>query len=777
MRTRSIVWNLTVSLLVAIGMLESTYVLAQEAASSIVSQEKLRQAIQAALGPLEYSARASSERKQCFTCHHGALPAIALLDAGKQSFQVGPNAIAHQVQHAKAHLERGKETYRKKEGQGGKALTAGYALWLLAEANEPPSEITELVASYLLTEDATLGRWHHISGRPPMSDSDFSTTYFALVSLQKYGKLSEKEQIQQRMDRVRQWIDATTPHDTEDRVFRLMLLHALDYPSDILQSAANDLLNLQQNDGGWAQTQSMTSDVYATSTVLFALLRYGNLDAKETPKVQRGIHYLVHNQLQDGTWHVVTRAKGFQPYYESGFPHGKDQFLSIGASSWAVMALAEFLSTGKTESTNEANQVQSFRHSHPIPVQGDRDHGTAKIDELCFEFLQRHQLPGMAIALTKDNRLSVARGYGYADLESRTVVSPDSLFRIASISKPITAMAVLKLIEEKKLELDQPISQILTWDPLPNTSSQHVDPRWDQVTVRQLLQHRGGWDRHASFDPMFQARRFSKEQGFALPLRAEDFVAAMRHHKLDFDPGSKYAYSNFGYNLLGRVIEARSGMSYEAYVRDRLLHPLGLTRMQIGHTRKEERLPGEVSYYDPAQAKSIFPIDGNREAPVCYGGWSIESMDAHGGWLASATDLATLAVALDIPDHSKILSPEQIATMFEPPSSLPGDSKDARQDDPQKKSSRVFYSLGWNNRQLASGKINHWHVGSLPGTTTIVIKRHDGINMVALINSRFSRVEKGNQETVSADVDRLLHRLADSIETWPSGKQLLSQIP
>ncbi len=152
-------------------------------------------------------------------------------------------------------------------------------------------------------------------------------------------------------------------------------------------------------------------------------------------------------------------------------------------------------------------------------------------------------------------------------------------------------------------------------------------------------------------------------------------------------------------------------------------------------------------------------------------------MDAHGGWLASAIDLATLAVALDVPDQSKILSPEMVATMFERPSPLTVDSKEVREVDSQKRSSAVFYSLGWNNRQLPSGKMNHWHVGSLPGTTTIVIKRHDGINMVALINSRMSLVEKSTQETVSADVDRLLHRLADSIENWPNGKRLLSLNP
>ncbi len=188
----------------------------------------------------------------------------------------------------------------------------------------------------------------------------------------------------------------------------------------------------------------------------------------------------------------------------------------------------------------------------------------------------------------------MARGYGYADLETRTLVSPDSLFRIASISKPITAMAVMKLIEEKSwsstsqshrfsIGIRSPTLLRNTWildgvkSPFDNSCNTEA------VGIAKLL-----------LIPCF--KREDSPKSMASPYRfvADDFIAAMRHHKLDFDPGSKYAYSNFGYNLLGRVIEARSGMPYETYVRERLLLPLGLTRMQIGHTRKEDRLPEEV---------------------------------------------------------------------------------------------------------------------------------------------------------------------------------------
>src|SRR5262249_37347090 len=141
----------------------------------------------------------------------------------------------------------------------------------------------------------------------------------------------------------------------------------------------------------------------------------------------------------------------------------------------------------------------------------------------------------------------------------------------------------------------------------------------------------------------------------------------MLGHPLDADPGSRYAYSNFGYCVLGRVIEKISGQSYEAFVREKILAPLGITRMRIGATLDGHQAPGEVRYYTPnnATGTSVFP--GGEEVSGPYGAFFLEAMDAHGGWIASAIDLVRFASALNDPAHSPILRTETMALLHEPP--------------------------------------------------------------------------------------------------------------
>src|SRR5262249_38714238 len=157
----------------------------------------------------------------------------------------------------------------------------------------------------------------------------------------------------------------------------------------------------------------------------------------------------------------------------------------------------------------------------------------------------------------------------------REPVRPRSLFRIASVSKPITSAAVLQLVEQGKLGLDDRVVDLLdvrhNGDPIAP-----ADPRLKRVTIRHLLQHRGGWDRDKSFDPMFRSVRIAREFGTRPPAGPELIIASMWKRPLDFDPGARSCYSNFGYCVLGRVIEKVSGISYEAYVREHILAPLGI---------------------------------------------------------------------------------------------------------------------------------------------------------------------------------------------------------
>ena len=181
-------------------------------------------------------------------------------------------------------------------------------------------------------------------------------------------------------------------------------------------------------------------------------------------------------------------------------------------------------------------------------------------------------------------------------------MQPDSLFRIASISKPITAVATLQLIERGKLKLDDRVFKLLPHRAhLPNGGK--VDPRLNDITLAHLMRHQGGWDRGESIDPMFHSLEIAAALGKPAPASADDVIQFMKGWPLDFKPGSRYAYSNLGYCLLGRVIEQVSGKKYEAYIRGKFLKPLGITRMRVGRTLTTSL--GEVRYYPRGELSGI----------------------------------------------------------------------------------------------------------------------------------------------------------------------------
>jgi N-acyl-D-amino-acid deacylase len=250
--------------------------------------------------------------------------------------------------------------------------------------------------------------------------------------------------------------------------------------------------------------------------------------------------------------------------------------------------------------------------------------------------------------------------------------------------------------------------------------------------------------------------RFAEQLGVEPPAGPSAVIRAMVSQPLDFDPGERYSYSNFGYCLLGRVIETLSGQSYEAYVKQHVLAPLGITSMRIGATRLDGRAENEVRYYHPGTSESVFAEDLNETVPHPYGSWHLEAMDSHGGWIAAATDLAKFASAFDDPDACPILGRESIERMYARPPGKAGLDEDGNEKD-------RYYSLGWSNRRVGEGKFNRWHTGSLPGTATILIRRHDGKNFVALMNCRVSPTSSH----LGREIDRLLHQMANEVSEWP----------
>lgn len=300
---------------------------------------ELRAAVQTAIPLLEKGAAGSmAERAGCFTCHNQGLPILALTKARQHGFEIDADHFQRQVQFAADFLARNRDDYLKGHGQGGQVATAGYALWALDAGGWEPDGTTQAVAEYLLLYQQDADHWEMTSHRPPTESSHFTANYLAIRGLKRFAAGEQIERAERRIAQVRQWLAATSPTETEDRVFRLWALRAVETGQDAWQAARDDLLKTQREDGGWAQTAELESDAYATATALAVLHEAGELPASD-PVCQRGLRFLLSTQQGDGSWHVRSRSKPFQKYFESGFPHGPDQFISISATSWAVIAL------------------------------------------------------------------------------------------------------------------------------------------------------------------------------------------------------------------------------------------------------------------------------------------------------------------------------------------------------------------------------------------------------------------------------------------------------
>jgi N-acyl-D-amino-acid deacylase len=274
----------------------------------------------------------------------------------------------------------------------------------------------------------------------------------------------------------------------------------------------------------------------------------------------------------------------------------------------------------------------------------------AGFDQFMEETMRKYSIPGGQLAVAvKGGRFIHNRVYGFADIERKAAVRNDALFRIGSVSKTITQVAILTLVDQGRLRLtDRAVEVLRHLKPVPAPSS---DPRWHEVTVLHLLKHQAGFE---SIEAMFPpwSREAAKTAGVPEPPECETIIRYMMGRPLDYAPGAKTVYSNFGYCVLGRVVEAASGMSYEAYVRKALLRPVGIRDMRIGGSLLRERASREVRYYHQANqtdlpylTDSAFP--GLGQVPWAYGGYYLKATDAHGGWIASAQDIAKFGLAID----------------------------------------------------------------------------------------------------------------------------------
>jgi hypothetical protein len=299
---------------------------------------RIHDAVNRSLPLLQKSLAEYPRHTSCFSCHHQGVASYTLTVARSHGYSVDEKVLSAVSLHTEADLRAGLDSYRTGQGQPGGVTRAGYALFALETTGVKRDEITAAVSGFLLQRDNARGFWHAGSNRPPAESSDFTDTFLAIRALKNYGDTAKKEPVSERIERARLWLEQSVPKDTEDRVFRLWGLKEAGADSAILVQATKELLAEQHEDGGWAQLPRANSDAYATGTVLTALLLSGRISPGDAA-CERGVTFLLQCQNPDGSWHVVSRSKAVQPYFESGFPHGRDQFVSMAASGWATAAL------------------------------------------------------------------------------------------------------------------------------------------------------------------------------------------------------------------------------------------------------------------------------------------------------------------------------------------------------------------------------------------------------------------------------------------------------
>jgi len=216
----------------------------------------------------------------------------------------------------------------------------GWELFDAAMNHEPRTQVTDAMVRYIVASQTVDGSWNTSeSRRPPMNSGKFQTAALAILGLKNYAPETEKLRRDKAIARAVTWLEKAPPATNQDHAFRLLGLAWGDGSAKAIREEAESVAALQRANGGWSQLPAMASDAYATGEALFALGSTGTM-AVSDPVWRKGVEYLLSTQAADGSWHVKTRSIWLQPYLESGFPYGRDQFISTAGTAWATLALS-----------------------------------------------------------------------------------------------------------------------------------------------------------------------------------------------------------------------------------------------------------------------------------------------------------------------------------------------------------------------------------------------------------------------------------------------------
>jgi len=290
--------------------------------------------------------------------------------------------------------------------------------------------------------------------------------------------------------------------------------------------------------------------------------------------------------------------------------------------------------TGKQpDGSDEASEPET-----ELPIRGEAVPTLRAFDELLVEFVETRPMEAGALGIAKDGQLVFERGYGWGTPEQTVPVDPTAKFRIGSVSKSIALAAIRGIVDGDELGEDDPVLPLLGVEPPGSTLG---DDRWAEITVGQLAAHRGGFDsRQRGYDPMYAPVRIADALGLEEPPTKYDITRHMLAQPLQFDPGSRREYSNFGYALLGQVVETVTDTDYQRYLEREVFDPAGVERIEPGRTRPEDRPPGEIWYTTAENScPDAFELDPAPEHDCPDVGFVLEAFDAVGEHIASTSSL------------------------------------------------------------------------------------------------------------------------------------------
>lgn len=363
-------------------------------------------------------------------------------------------------------------------------------------------------------------------------------------------------------------------------------------------------------------------------------------------------------------------------------------------------------------------------------------------------YIEQNNFPGASFAWAKDGKIIHTITAGYADVEAKRAPFPETLFRIASTTKPITAVTIFKLLEDSNVDFNKALDRKVFGSQgyLPEYKN-ILDKRVYQITLRDLLQHTAGWNSGLGYDPQYDLYNIAVKMKVKAPAGPEDVIRYMlRYKKLDVAPGKEYHYSNLGYNVLARIIEKMSGEKYEKYVQKKILFPLGITDMVIAGNTLADRKENEARYYDDPRHEDVLSIvDNKTKGPMAYNAYNFATMDGHGGFLGTATDLVKFLNGVT-PESGdvQLLKPATVEFMTKPVANIgnPGAS--------------LSFVVQDGGKTLL-------HAGALEtGTLAYMIRRSDG-NVWAVLFNRLP-VKDGSE------IQPLAQKFIDGLEPFMNKK-------